>query len=148
MKRPIKFRGKRIDNGEWVYGDFISDGENSPNKDLGFIMPPDASSYDRNNFIAISLKTLGQFTGLKDKNGKEIYEGDIVSSKPKDSQWNLLICKIDFNEKTARFEAQQYWKNKSEFLSLSSNNDYYEYEIIGNIFEHPELLHTGALEGN
>lgn len=83
---------------------------------------------------------LMQFTGLLSKSGKEIYEGDIINSRPKDSNWDVLICKIVFNEITARFEAQQFWENKNKFLSLSREHQYYEYEIIGNIYENPELL--------
>lgn len=81
-----------------------------------------------------------QYTGLNDKNGKEIYEGDIINSKPKGSRWNELMCKMVFNPTTARFEAQQYWPSQNNWLSLSNTHEYYEYEIIGNIHEHPELL--------
>jgi uncharacterized phage protein (TIGR01671 family) len=81
-----------------------------------------------------------QFTGLHDKNGQEIYEGDIITTKPKESRWNHLFCKMVFNENTAKFEAQQYWLSKNKYIGLSNNHDYYEYEIIGNIHQNPELL--------
>lgn len=88
----------------------------------------------------IDPDTLGQFTGLTDKNGKEIWENDIIKSRPKDSRWDFLTCKVVFNENTAKFEAQQYWKSQGKFLSLGNNHDYYEYEVIGNLHENPELL--------
>lgn len=129
MKREILFRGKRIDNGEWMYGDLITDGKNSPNKNMAHILPSDAVSYDFNECIHVSLKTIGQFTGLTDKNGTKIFEGDL------DSRGRVVMWNDNLNLHCL------HQKNRDVYIVCYypfSKNDALEIEITGNIHENKE----------
>jgi len=143
MKRQIIFRGKSADTGEWVYGDLITDGKDSPSKDLAFIFPDDADSYDFAHSVRVSLKTVSQFTGLHDKNGKEIYEGDIilVHEARANSPLNWVVV-YDEKECALRLRwAIRYKAGESGFYDIKIDpTPHVRFEAIGNIYENPELL--------
>ena len=132
--REIKFRGRKS-NGEWLYGDLVHNV--GVGASTALIFPEDAhDSWDR---YIILTDTIGQFTGLLDKNGKEIYEGDIIRGNCGHGEVRHLIS---FYDMTASFVA--------EILPDTDINDYctasqiwilkYSKEVIGNIHDNPELL--------
>lgn len=121
MQRTIKFRGKRVDNGEWVYGyGVVLDWE----FDMANIIH--SQGVNRMQCTAVDPATVGQFTGLTDKNGKEIYEGDVLSKEP--------FLKVTFENGGFCFS--------NDLLSGSdrlSQERVGRLSIISNIHENPEL---------
>lgn len=125
MDRTIKFRGKRIDNGEWVYGDLLQPTEICDIYEIANCESIDGTRYE------VIPDTTGQYTSLKDKNGKEIYEGDILKS----IQWNdiYLVKYIG----TAFYLCR---KENNGFNKITTWNNREKSEVIGNIYDNPELL--------
>lgn len=74
MNRQIKFRGKRLDNGEWIYGDLI----HIDKSDIGIV-----TDYDYWQGCRVDPETVSQFVGITDDSGRELYEGDILEANYK-----------------------------------------------------------------
>ena len=128
MNRTIIFRGKRIDNGEWIYGSFA---ETHGTPFIGIPTDPDNPVYMM-DWHEVDPDTVGQFTGLLDKNGKEIYEGDIVVD---DFGNDYEVC---WYYDLACFMAEMIC-NERPFLLYDIEPN--KCEIIGNMHDNnPELL--------
>jgi len=129
--REYKFRGKRIDNGEWVYGYVYKDALIGCN--ILQTKPCLAA-------IMVDPSTAGQYTGLKDKNGREIYEGDIVLATLKFFNINNEKCKVIFHNGSF---GVQYGFSTDYFKTFSAWD---EVEVIDNIYDNPELLEGKEVE--
>ena len=138
MKREILFRGKSINTNKWVLGYFNGTVNNGKVACIG--------NPEENGTIGwhVIPETVGQYTGLKDKNGKEIFEGDIVT----DGKFKWII---EWHDQQAMWWMSPVIDSKvvgDEYLIMTLNNKklgngYYsrkDLEIIGNIYDNPELL--------
>lgn len=143
--RAISFRGKRIDNGEWVYGYLIGD-----DVIVGNIVEFNDEYFNTSFWYKVVPETVGQYTDLNDKNGKEIWEGDLYKS------WNglFVVGWLPFDAGLYLIEVsewQAYMNDKESPCNVESLNkmryDFFsqmgEGEIIGNIHQNKELISNG-----
>ena len=133
--RKIEFRGKRIDNGEWVYGYLFKIWERT------YILWGTTNGIP--NMIEVRPETVSQYTGLKDKNDKEIYEGDIVCTPYIDCIFGDMVNNIidkDFKWTVVFNEGSFCVENEDRMVYLYSFTQNGNVEVIGNLYENPNLL--------
>ena len=128
MKREILFHGKRADNREWVYGYLIGN-----NVIVGEVVDFDEDYFNTEFWYKVDPETVGQFTGLTDKNGTKIFEGDIVRFYD-DSEDELTNGVVIFNADLCSFCVSM--KGHEDVMLMA----HWQYEVIGNIYDNLELL--------
>ena len=131
-------RGKRKDSGVWIYGDLIIDQYGK------YYIHPNTNAFSVNEYnlakciqmIEVIPETVGRCTGLKDKNGKRIFEGDVVLASSQ--KWR---CAVVFDNENARFICHTNDKPcRLVYVSMQYKDNTSALEVIGNIHDNPELL--------
>lgn len=130
MNREILFRGWNDKHNKWLYGYYVN------SQGFSIIITENYEEECTLENVLVNIKTVGQYTGLKDKDGKEIYEGDIVSIGN-----NLKAVVIWFNG-SFRFKDELSCK-ATYFEDMGVMMRDYDVCIIGNIYDNPELLKGG-----
>ncbi|MBD5509959.1 MAG: hypothetical protein HDR08_01665 [Lachnospiraceae bacterium] len=130
MAREILFRGKRIDNGEWVNGYVtrIKRADDNGNAESYYF-----NALDELGWVAectVSAETVCQYTGLADKNGRKIFDGDIVKDRSCD------LYTVNWSDENGMYEVRQYGCSMASFETFFAC----DCEVIGNIFDNPELM--------
>ena len=119
--REIKFRARVLSDNEWVYGYYV-------------LLALDARIYFRSGiWVEVDPKTVGQFTGLKDKNGVEIYEGDII-------RWFGFVVSGGKQVRPERILAVNDFIEDAHRLICITEGTGQTIEVIGNIYENKELI--------
>lgn len=140
MNRDIKFRGKRVENDEWIYSSSIIIKEVA-GVDNVFLN-------EGGKWLRILPKTVGQYTGLKDKDGNEIYEGDLIALyRDYDIVGGKIVETRAYDLEAVIFTKGGFCTNESDDLLMGNwiTEADSEYEVIGNIHDNPELLNQEKL---
>ena len=148
MEREIKFRAKDLNEKEWVYGYYVK------RPDYSVMIYADVCRKGHPVIVTdpIDSKTVGQFTGLTDTNGKEIYDGDIIREYEDDNtrygSWERFYV-VEYGAYSCGAHTYYQWNcweikdgKKSKSHATLSRHSTYNKVVIGNIHDNPELLKT------
>lgn len=146
--REILFRGKRVDSGEWVEGYYLCQKNNYiGTKHYIYVFgDKEYNEYcDEDSRYEVDPATVDEYTGLQDKNGNKIFEGDIVKIPTESPMIAKVICPIGDGVLYEIIKADDRIYHKLRLRSSDFNVSEYEFyekciEVIGNIFDNTELL--------
>lgn len=150
--REILFRGKRLDNGEWVYGGY---GESLYPSHACIVQTHNGgavlSGYE---CVEVIASTVGQYTGLMDMNGKRIFEGDILKKlcpvfklgQRSPAGYRMVVGSVEWSENESE---PGHWvlKTRDELGNSAAIIFCDDFRVVGNVFDDPELLKGGQGNG-
>lgn len=136
--REILFRGKRVNNGKWVYGAYCGLCRIT-NKAGGFEYEHLMRQSNNEPLYMVDPETVGEYTGLKDQNGKKIFEGDIVRYRP-EYLCEPLQSVVEYCADKWNYPAFDLKDHDYEANGLQCAHEEGCCEVIGTIYDNPELL--------
>ena len=132
MEDRYLYRAKRLDNGEWVQGYLVYDNRDKLYRIIMEIQYSTGTCITTDNAPRVDSSTICQCTGLKDKNGKLIWENDIIKCK-----FGIAVAVWDKSEWRIKWVKDNIWRKDLHYWVVEDNQ---RTEVIGNIFDNPELL--------
>ena len=133
MNREILFRGKSIDTGEWLYGHLFNYGLTAPTNVPCISVCVPTSWEEAYSLYAVHTETIGQYTGLKDKDGNKIFEGDIVLIGEK------LKAKVIYYDGAFRMQSE-FSPTPIDTTEMGYMMREFSVRVIGNIHDNSELI--------
>lgn len=138
MEDKYLFKAKRLDNGEWVQGYLVYDNRDNLYRIIMEIQYSTGTCITTDNAPRVDSSTICQCTGLKDKNGKLIWENDVVKQFADCNELGnslYFFYQIRWNNEYSAFEGYEIYTEETVLFP-----DLEDIEVIGNIFDNPELL--------
>ena len=134
MEDRYLFKARRIDNGEWVQGYLVYDNRDKLYRIIMDIQYSTGTCITTDNAPRVDSSTICQCTGLKDKNGKLIWENEIIKCK-----FGIAVAVWDKSEWRIKLVKDNIWRKDLHYWVVEDNQ---RTEVVGNIFDNPELLES------